>query len=48
MIGLIPKLLIDMVEASVGLEGVAKVKRLASVPIDATFRMNEVYDDAQL
>ncbi|MCH7839448.1 MAG: heme NO-binding domain-containing protein [Planctomycetes bacterium] len=45
MVGLIQKLLIDLVESAGGAEAVVHVKRLAEVPEDKEFRMDEAYDD---
>ena len=45
MVGLIPKLLIDLIESQVGAEAVAEVKRRAELPEDREFRLGEVYDD---
>ena len=47
MVGLIQKLLMDLVEESAGADAVAEVKRRADVPADRVFRMDEVYDDEE-
>jgi hypothetical protein len=47
MVGLIQKLLLDLVEEKAGLEAVAEVKRRASVPPDRIFRIGEVYSDEE-
>lgn len=47
MVGLIPKLLIDMLQAQGGSDLVGSVKRLAEVPADQVYGMNVVYDDAE-
>ena len=47
MVGLVHKLLFDLVESLVGAEAVSEVKRRAGVPADKTFRMDEAYDDEE-
>ncbi len=47
MVGLVQKLLMDLIEESAGAEAVAEVKRRAEVPADREFRMDEVYDDVE-
>ena len=47
MVGLIQKILLDLVESSAGADAVLEVKRRADVPEDKTFRMDEAYDDAE-
>jgi hypothetical protein len=47
MIGLIQKLLLDLVEEKAGPAAVMEVKRLAGVPPDRIFRLGEVYSDAE-
>lgn len=47
MVGMIQKLLLDMVESAGGPEAVAKVKRRSDVPLDKEYNMNEVYDDGE-
>src|SRR5262249_13011973 len=47
MIGLIQKLLLDLVEEKAGLQAVADVKRSAGVPADRIFRLGEVYSDTE-
>ena len=45
MVGLIHKLLFDLIEEMAGMEKVLEVKRMAGVEEDKAFRMDEVYDD---
>ena len=45
MVGLIHKLLFDLIEEMAGMEKVLQVKRKAGVAEDKEFRMDEVYDD---
>lgn len=47
MVGLIQKLLLDMVESANGPEGVRELKRRAGVPEDQIYRMDEVYSDEE-
>lgn len=47
MVGLVQKLLMDLIEESAGADAVAEVKRRADVPADRVFRMDEVYDDEE-
>jgi len=47
MIGLIQKILLDLVEEKVGPEAVMDVKRSAGVPLDRIFRLGEVYSDTE-
>jgi hypothetical protein len=47
MVGLIQKLLLDLVEKEAGHEAVAEVKRRAGVPPDRVFRIGEVYSDEE-
>ena len=47
MVGLIHKLLFDLIETSAGADSLAEVKRRAEVPGDKVFRMDEVYDDEE-
>ena len=47
MVGLIQKLLIDLVEERAGPEAVKEVKRSAGVPLDRIFRLGEVYSDTE-
>jgi hypothetical protein len=47
MIGLIQKILLDLVEEQAGPEAVKDVKRAAGVPLDRIFRIGEVYSDAE-
>jgi hypothetical protein len=45
MVGLIQKVLLDLVEAQAGLDGVADVRRRAGVAPERLFRLGEVYPD---
>lgn len=45
MIGLIQKIVIDLVEASGGVDAVAKVRARAELPSDRFYRIGEVYAD---
>jgi len=47
MIGLIQKILFDLVEERAGLDALDEVKRSAGVPLDRIFRLGEVYSDAE-
>src|SRR5215510_2324015 len=47
MIGLIQKILLDLVEEKAGPEAVTTVKRAAGVPLDRIFRIGEVYSDTE-
>ena len=47
MIGLIQKVLFDLVEDRAGTEALMEVKRSAGVPLDRVFRLGEVYSDAE-
>jgi hypothetical protein len=47
MIGLIQKVLFDLVEERAGLEALAEVKQSAGVPLHRIFRLGEVYSDAE-
>lgn len=47
MVGLVQKLLLDLVEEVGGPGTAADVKRRAGVPFDRVFHMQEVYDDAE-
>ena len=47
MVGLIQKLLLDLVESSAGADAVGEVKRRAGVAADKTFRMDVAYDDEE-
>ena len=47
MIGLIQKILLDLVEEKAGPEAVTTVKRAAGVPLDRIFRLGEVYSDTE-
>ena len=47
MIGLIQKILLDLVEEKAGPEAVKDVKRSAGVPLDRIFRIGEVYSDTE-
>ena len=47
MVGLVQKLLFDMIESSAGADAACEVRRRAEVPQDKEFHINEVYDDAE-
>jgi hypothetical protein len=47
MVGLIHKILFDLLEETGGTEAVLEVKRKAGVDEDKAFRMDEVYDDQE-
>jgi predicted hydrocarbon binding protein len=47
MIGLIQKILLDLVEERAGPEAVTDVKKLAGVPVDRIFRIGEIYSDTE-
>jgi hypothetical protein len=47
MVGLIQKLLLDLVEEKAGAEAVAEVMRRAGVPPDRVFRIGEAYSDEE-
>ena len=47
MVGLIPKLLLDLVEAEADEDAVAEVKRRARVPQDMIYRLDRAYDDEE-
>jgi hypothetical protein len=47
MVGLIQKLLLDLVEEKAGAEAVSSVLRRAGVPPDRVFRIGEVYSDEE-
>jgi Haem-NO-binding len=47
MVGLIQKILLDLVEERAGPEAVRDVKRSAGVPLDRIFRLGEVYSDME-
>ena len=47
MIGLIQKILLDLVEERAGPEAVRDVKKSAGVPMDRVFRLGEVYSDTE-
>src|ERR1044071_7385552 len=47
MVGLIQKLFLDMIMQLGGEEKLAEVKKLAGVPLDKTFQINEVYSDEE-
>ena len=46
MLGLIPKILVDLVTSSYGEETALEIKRRAGCDSNVEFRINEVYDDA--
>ena len=45
MVGLIPKLLLDLIESTATLDAVKEVKRLAGVSSDKKYSISETYDD---
>jgi hypothetical protein len=47
MLGLIQKLLLELVEERAGAEGVSEVMRRAEVPPDRVFRIGEAYSDEE-
>lgn len=47
MVGLIQKLMLNLIAEQGGEEAMLEVKRRAGVPADKVFRMNEVYDDGE-
>jgi hypothetical protein len=47
MLGLIPKVLLELVASSAGAEAVAEVRRRAAVSPDKHFGLGELYDDAE-
>jgi len=47
MIGLIPKLLLDLVEAEAGEEAAQEVRRSAGTPLDRQFRLGDPYPDTE-
>lgn len=47
MVGLIQKMLLDLVEAAAGPQAVKDVKRAADVDESRVFRLDEVYEDAE-
>lgn len=47
MVGLIQKILFDLIETSAGADALAEVKRRAEIPVDKVFRIDEVYDDEE-
>jgi hypothetical protein len=47
MVGLIQKLLLDLVEEQAGAEAVSEVRRRADVPPDRVFRISETYSDEE-
>lgn len=47
MVGLIPRILCDLVETTAGADVLAEVKRRAGVAPGTTFSLDEVYDDGQ-
>ncbi len=47
MVGLVHKLLFDLIDSTSGPEAVSEVKRLAGVPQDKQFRMDEAYNDEE-
>ena len=47
MVGLVPKILLDLIDSTAGVEGVRRVKDLAGVARDKAYRLGEVYEDAE-
>ena len=47
MVGLVQKLLLDLIESSAGADAAREVRRRADVPQDKEFHINEVYDDEE-
>ena len=47
MVGLVQKLLFDMIESSAGEDAACEVRRRAEIPQDKVFHINVVYDDAE-
>ncbi|OCH97687.1 hypothetical protein A8135_02280 [Legionella jamestowniensis] len=47
MIGLIQKILFTMIQDMRGDEGVKELKKLAQVPLDKTFQINNIYSDEE-
>lgn len=47
MVGLMQKLLLDMVESREGADALCEVRRRAQVPQDKEYHINEVYDDEE-
>jgi len=47
MVGLVQKLLFDLIESSAGADAACEVRRRADVPQDKEFHINEVYDDVE-
>lgn len=47
MVGLIQKILFDMIREIGGEQGLLEVKRLANVPLDKEFQINLVYSDEE-
>lgn len=47
MVGLIQRILFDMIQATAGEEAVIKVKKAAGVDTDKAFHINEVYSDEE-
>jgi len=45
VLGLIPKILIDLVTSVYGAETASEIRRRAGCANDSEFRINEVYDD---
>ncbi|CEK12049.1 heme NO-binding domain-containing protein [Legionella hackeliae] len=47
MIGLIQKILLSMVQDLKGEEGMIELKKLANVPVDKSFQINNIYSDEE-
>lgn len=47
MVGLIHKMLLDLVEAAAGADAVPEVKRKAGIDESKVFKLDEVYEDAE-
>ncbi|ASQ44801.1 heme NO-binding domain-containing protein [Legionella clemsonensis] len=47
MIGLIQKILFNMIQDMKGDEGIKELKKLAKVPLDKTFQINNIYSDEE-
>lgn len=47
MVGLIQKILFDLIDETAGPGAIAEVRRRANVPLDKVFRIGEVYSDQE-
>lgn len=47
MVGLIQKILLDLIQSLLGEEGVLDVKRRADIPLDKNFKINTAYSDEE-